>query len=81
VRLEYEEHLQVLRAGDAGADDEPALRHEQHYTALRLAVLAHERATVLGLRDQQRIDDTVPRPVQTRLDMDEVRLSRREPVD
>ncbi len=78
---EYEKHLRVLRAGDAGADDEPALRHDQHYTALRLAVLASKRATVVRLRDERRIDDTVLRQVQTRLDIEEVRLSRREMTD
>ncbi|RBY82494.1 Na+/H+ antiporter [Geodermatophilus sp. TF02-6] len=81
LRAEYEEHLQVLRADGGGADDEPVLRHEQDYTALRLAVLATKRATVLRLRDERRIDDTVLRQVQTRLDIEEVRLSRREVVD
>lgn len=81
LRREYEKHLRVLRAGEDGADDEPALRYDQHYTALRLAVLAHKRATVLRLRDERRIDDTVLRQVQTRLDIEEVRLSQRELVD
>jgi NhaP-type Na+/H+ or K+/H+ antiporter len=43
MRHEYEEHLLVLRADHAGADDDPALRHDRHYTALRLALLAHKR--------------------------------------
>ena len=81
LRREYEKHLRVLRAGEDGANDEPALRYDQHYTALRLAVLAHKRATVLRLRDERRIDDTVLRQVQARLDIEEVRLSRREEVD
>jgi monovalent cation/hydrogen antiporter len=81
LRREYQKHLRILRAGEDGADDEPALRYDQHYTALRLAVLAHKRATVLRLRDERRIDDTVLRQVQTRLDIEEVRLSRRELVD
>jgi monovalent cation/hydrogen antiporter len=81
LRREYEKHLRVLRAGEDGADDEPALRYDQHYTALRLAVLAHKRASVLRLRDERRIDDTVLRQVQARLDIEEVRLSRREVVD
>jgi CPA1 family monovalent cation:H+ antiporter len=81
LRREYEKHLRVLRAGEDGADDEPALRYDQHYTALRLAVLARKRATVLRLRDERRIDDTVLRQVQTRLDIEEVRLSRRELID
>jgi len=81
LRHEYEKHLRVVRANDGEVDDEPALRHDQHYTALRLAVLAHKRATVVRLRDEGRIDDTVLRQVQRRLDIEEVRLSRRELVD
>lgn len=81
LRREYEKHLRVLRAGEDGAGDETALRYDQHYTALRLAVLAHKRATVLRLRDERRIDDTVLRQVQARLDIEEVRLSRRDLVD
>jgi hypothetical protein len=36
---------------------------------------------VLRLRDEQRIDDTVLREVQARLDIEEVRLSRRDVVE
>lgn len=81
LNREYAKHLRLLRANDAGADDEPALRYDQQYTALRLAVLAHKRATVLRLRDERRIDDIVLRQIQTRLDIEEVRLSRRETVE
>lgn len=78
---EYDKHLRVLRASRDDVDDEPALRHDEHYSRLRLAVLAHKRATVVRLRDEGRIDDTVLRQVQTRLDSEEVRLSGRELVD
>jgi monovalent cation/hydrogen antiporter len=81
LRHEYEKHLLVLRANRAGADDDPASRHDQHYTALRLALLARKRVTVIRLRDERRIDDTVLRQVQAALDIEEVRLSRREVVD
>lgn len=81
LRREYGEHLRVVRADGERADDEPALRHERQYAALRLAVIAHKRATVIGLRDEGRIDDTVLRQVQARLDAEEVRLSRREEVE
>jgi hypothetical protein len=37
--------------------------------------------TVVRLRDERRIDDTVLRQIQARLDTEEVRLSRREVVD
>ncbi|WP_448640165.1 Na+/H+ antiporter [Geodermatophilus sp. URMC 63] len=78
---EYEEHLRVVQADGDGAEDEPAVRHEQHYTALRLAVLAHKRATILRLRDERRIDDVVLRQVQARLDLEEVRLSRPQVIE
>jgi monovalent cation/hydrogen antiporter len=81
LRREYEKHLRVLRAEDDGAHDEPALRYEQQYAALRLAVIARKRATVVRLRDERRIDDTVLRQVQARLDIEEVRLARREVED
>jgi CPA1 family monovalent cation:H+ antiporter len=77
TRLEYEEHLRVLEA-DGLDDDEPVLRHERDYAALRLALLGRKRATVVRLRDERRIDDIVLRQFQTRLDIEEVRLSRRE---
>ncbi|MEU5655108.1 Na+/H+ antiporter [Streptomyces sp. NPDC047737] len=76
MRHEYETHLQVLRASGEENDDD-VLRHDQHYTALRLKLLAHKRDTVVRLRDEGRIDDTVLRQVQQRLDIEEVRLSRR----
>jgi monovalent cation/hydrogen antiporter len=81
LRREYDKHLRILTAAEPEAYDEPALRYDQQYTALRLAVLAHKRATVVRLRDEDRIDDIVLRHVQTRLDIEEVRLTRREAID
>jgi hypothetical protein len=68
MRLEYEEHLHVLHANGEDAYDEPARRHHQQYTALRLALLTalrlalltalrlalltRKRATVVRLRDR-----------------------------
>jgi monovalent cation/hydrogen antiporter len=78
MRHEYEEQLLVLRADHAGAHDDPSLRHDQHYTALGLALLAHKRGTVIRLRDEHRIDDTVLRQVQAALDTEEEHLSRPE---
>ena len=78
---EFAKHLHVLHAGVEDEQDEPALRHDQHYTALRLALLTRKRATVVRLRDQNQIDDTVLRQIQARLDIEEVRLSQRELVD
>ena len=81
LRREYEKHLRVLHAGEDGADDEPVLRYDRQYQALRLAALEHKRATVVRLRDQRRIDDTVLRQVERRLDLEEVRLARGEDDD
>lgn len=78
---EYEEYLQVLRVNEARADADPALRHDRQYTALRLALLARKRSTVVRLRDERRIDDIVLRQIQAALDIEEVRLSRRELVE
>jgi Na+/H+ antiporter len=80
TRREYEEHLHVVH-GDIDDDDEPITRHEEQYSALRRALLDRKRATVLALRDEQRIDDIVLRRFQTQLDIEEVRLSRPEVVD
>jgi Na+/H+ antiporter len=81
LRREYEKHLAVLRAGDGDTDDEPALRYDRQYTALNAVVLARKRATVLRLRDEGRIDDTVLRQIQQRLDIEEVRLSGRRATE
>jgi Na+/H+ antiporter len=80
TRLEYEERLGVL-ASDGEDEDEPVRRHDQQYSELRLALLGRKRATLLRLRDEQRIDDIVLRHFQAKLDIEEVRLTRREPVD
>jgi CPA1 family monovalent cation:H+ antiporter len=81
LRQEYEAHLATVRAEGAGTDEDPALLHNRHYTDLRLALIAHKRATVVRLRDEQRIDDTVLRRLQTALDYEEVRLAGREQVE
>ena len=84
MRQEYETHLLVVRAGGGetdASDKADVLRHDRHYTALRLALLAHKRATVLRLRDDREIDDTVLRHVQRHLDIEEVRLSRRQTAE
>ncbi|MFF2377951.1 Na+/H+ antiporter [Streptomyces xiamenensis] len=83
TRREYETHLAVLRAGhgDGDGEDEMALTYNRHYGELRLAMIAHKRATVLRLRDERRIDDTVLRQIQAHLDIEEVRLTGRESAE
>ncbi|MFF7337311.1 Na+/H+ antiporter [Streptomyces sp. NPDC008163] len=78
TRREYESHLHVVRAG--GSEPKPGeqadiLRRDRQYTDLRLALLERKRATVLRLRDEQAIDDTVLVQVQRRLDIEEIRLA------
>ena len=80
LRREYTEHLHVLRAGTDDPDDEPAERHDQQYAALRLAGVARKRATMLRLRDERSIDDTVLRRLEDRLDLEELRLTDQEPA-
>lgn len=75
LRQEYEAHLASVRARSAGAHDDPAVHQHQDYLALRLALIANKRATVVRLRDERRIDDTVLRRLQAALDSEEVRLS------
>ncbi|GIG68377.1 Na+/H+ antiporter [Phytomonospora endophytica] len=75
---EYEQHLAALHADDA---DDDAVLHKDDYNELRLALIARKRATVLRLRDEHTIDDTVLRRVQTQLDIEEARLSREDLVD
>jgi CPA1 family monovalent cation:H+ antiporter len=81
LRQEYEANLAAARARSAGDRDDPALVRNQQYAALRLALIAHKRATVVRLRDERRIDDTVLRRLQSALDIEEVRMSDREPSE
>jgi CPA1 family monovalent cation:H+ antiporter len=77
LRREYEKHLTILGTDDGESADEAALHHARQNTALRAAVIANKRATVLRLRDEGRIDDTVLRQLQAQLDLEDVRLARR----
>jgi monovalent cation/hydrogen antiporter len=79
VRHEFDKRRKLLAADGSG--DDPVVLHDDQYTALRLALLAQERATLVQLRDEQQIDDIVLRQVQAGLDLEEVRLSRNSPVD
>lgn len=75
AREEYEAHLRVVEAGDVGAEDDDDVRRDQQYRALRLELVHRKRETVVRLRDEGRIDDTVLRGAQLRLDAEEVRLA------
>ncbi|MBE7186655.1 Na+/H+ antiporter [Jatrophihabitans endophyticus] len=79
VRHEMDKKRKLLAADGAG--DDPIVQHHDQYTALRLALIARQRTTLLELRDAQRIDDIVLRQVQAGLDAEEVRLSRSAPAE
>ncbi len=79
IRHEFDKRRKLLAADGAG--DDPIVVHDDQYTALRLALLGRERATLVRLRDDQEIDDIVLRHVQARLDLEEVRLSRSTALD
>ena len=82
LSAEYEKYLRILEADTRNAaEDDPALVYDRQYTALRLALLARKRATVVELRDRQRIDDSVLRQIQTQLDIEEVRLNGNTPSE
>jgi CPA1 family monovalent cation:H+ antiporter len=80
TRREYEKHLRLLGT-ESDELAAPVRRAMDDYGALRLELLAHKRATVVRLRDERRIDDTVLRQIQARLDIEEIRLSGGLPVE
>jgi hypothetical protein len=79
VKHELEKRRKLLAA--AGVADDPAVQHDDQYTALQLALIARKRLTLLELRDEQQIDDIVLRQVQAVFDFEEIRLSRAAPRD
>jgi len=79
ARAEFEERLQVIDAENA-PDDSPVVRADRQYAELRLALIAHKRATVVRLRDERTIDDGVLRAIQAQLDVEELRLSTDGPI-
>lgn len=58
----------------------PLARNEE-YSRLRLALLDREREALYRLRREGKIDDTVALRIQTRMDVEELRLTGVEPLD
>ncbi|MER2137153.1 MAG: sodium:proton antiporter, partial [Arthrobacter sp.] len=54
----------------------PVLESWQQETELRLALLERKRTVVVALRDERTIDDRVLRILETRLDVEELRLTQ-----
>jgi CPA1 family monovalent cation:H+ antiporter len=65
----------------AGGDGDPVVQHNDQYTSLSLAIISRRREALLELRDEQRIDDIVLRQLQARLDNEEVRFLRANPLE
>lgn len=79
IQGEFEEHLELLEVEDESRDGEEAAERSRQDTELRLALLHCKREEVVRLRDEGEIDDIVLRDIQRRLDVEEVRLTGREP--
>jgi Na+/H+ antiporter len=84
LRQEYQERLDSLDL-DSTVDSavHPGGRptHLEDDQRLRLAVLAHKRSALTKLRRDGSVDDTVARRVQTRLDVEELRLVGADDID
>lgn len=77
---EYSRRLSILNALRNGPDTNDdgasrALTRAGQYRELGLALIAQKRNTVIRLRDERRIDDTVLLRLQARLDVEEIRLA------
>ena len=85
LRAEYDRRLRVLRTEEDTADDaeeRDGTRYwEEQYAALRLAAVSHKHETIVRLRDEGTIDDTVLRQIQTNLDLEEVQITRHRFAD
>jgi Na+/H+ antiporter len=84
LKREYEDRLEEFKddpeASEADAEGdgdaaEGADRDVDREAPLRLALLGIKRSTVIRLRDSDEIDDGVLRRIQTRIDLEELRLS------
>lgn len=81
VADEYRSHLSVTRALEAGSDPATTTQSRREETTLRQAVLERKREVLLELRLAGTVDDTVARRLQTRLDVEEQRLTGVEIID
>ena len=81
VADEYQTHLSVIQALNPGSDADSTTQSRQEETNLRQALLERKREVLLGLRLAGTVDDTVARRIQTRLDVEEQRLTGVEDID
>jgi CPA1 family monovalent cation:H+ antiporter len=64
----------TLQAVDTNAEQDPRALHHRRYRTLSRELLDVQRRTVLGLRNQGRINDEVLRHVEHELDLESARL-------
>jgi Na+/H+ antiporter len=81
VADEYRSHLAVTQALKDGSDPATTTQSRQEETTLRHAILERKREALLKLRLAGTVDDTVARRLQTRLDVEEQRLTGVESID
>ena len=79
VRHELDKQRKLQAA--VGIEGHPVIQHDDQYRTLSLALIGRRREALLELRDEQRIDDIVLRRVQARLDQEEVRMLRANPLE
>ncbi|MDF9752314.1 Na+/H+ antiporter [Arthrobacter sp. ES3-54] len=78
---EYRSHLSVIQALKAGSDPATTTQSREEEIALRQAVLEKKREVLLQLRLAGTVDDIVARRLQTRLDVEEQRLTGVATID
>ncbi|MEY9778084.1 Na+/H+ antiporter [Arthrobacter sp. MW3 TE3886] len=81
VADECRSHLSVTQALKTGSDPAAITQSRREETTLRQALLERKREALLGLRLAGTVDDTVARRLQTRLDVEEQRLTGVEIFD
>ena len=81
ITTEYNEHLSVIAVPAHKIETSVTTQRHKQYTDLRVAMLGHKRAELIRLRDEGQIDDIVLREVQELLDVDELRMTGRDPVE
>jgi Na+/H+ antiporter len=79
---DYEEHLARAEADRLQTETRPdTLVDHEEYVRLRVAVLDRKREVLHRLRRTGAIDDSVARHIQTRLDIEELRLTGPDPME
>lgn len=81
VADEYQSHLDAAQALHGGSEMDNTTQSREEEKKLRQALLETKREMLLSLRLAGTVDDTVARRIQTRLDIEEQRLTGVETYD